>query len=196
MGTYRPEFLEALKLLAEAFGEVVAAGYPRPVLVGGAVVEFYTGGAVVSGDFDVVTEAQRELEEALLRRGFQRPSAPGVLRRGVLHPALQIGVEVVSGALFDGAADETRVQLVPFTSGEVAIPPVEDMIADRIGQFCANPAGHGEMLEQAIILYQIAISSLESGLDREYLDLRIRQDTSGTYGLQFLVERADEADHG
>ena len=34
------------------------AGYPRPILVGGAAVEFYTGGAVVSGDFDIVTPAE------------------------------------------------------------------------------------------------------------------------------------------
>jgi hypothetical protein len=57
MATYRPEIVEALNLLAAAFNDVVAAGYARPVLVGGAAVEFYTGGAVVSGDFDVVTAA-------------------------------------------------------------------------------------------------------------------------------------------
>jgi hypothetical protein len=66
MNTYRPEYLEALRLLADAFGDVVGAGFMRPVLVGGAAVEFYTGSAVVSGDFDVVTDAQRELEQALL----------------------------------------------------------------------------------------------------------------------------------
>ncbi len=55
---YRREFVEALVLLADAFERVVASGHARPVLVGGAAVEFYTGGAVVSGDFDVVPDAQ------------------------------------------------------------------------------------------------------------------------------------------
>ena len=195
MATYRPEFLEALKLLAAAFEEVVSGGYKRPVLVGGAAVEFYTGGAVVTGDFDVVTDAQQELEQALLRQGFERPAGPGVLLRGVIHPRLKIGVEVVSGALFDGAADETRLRMIPFDAGEVAIPPVEDMIADRIGQYQANPAGHREMLEQAIILYRIATSDLEGALDRAYLDRRIRQETLEECGLQFLIENVDGPDH-
>jgi len=49
MDTYRPEFLNALRLLGEAFDDVVKAGHGRPVLVGGAAVEFYSGGALVEG---------------------------------------------------------------------------------------------------------------------------------------------------
>lgn len=88
MTTYRSEFVAALALLAEAFDDVVAAGYERPIIVGGAAVEFYTGGAVASGDFDVLTAGQKELEAALLHRGFVRPSGPGVLTRGLYHPQL------------------------------------------------------------------------------------------------------------
>ncbi|HVH79811.1 MAG TPA: hypothetical protein VM782_10500, partial [Stellaceae bacterium] len=112
MSTYRQEFVAALQLLADAFDEIVAAGYERPIIVGGAAVEFYTGGAVASGDFDVLTAGQAELEAALLRRGFQRPSGRGVLTRGLYHPELGIGFEVVSGHLFDGASDRSRTQPV------------------------------------------------------------------------------------
>ncbi|HEY6334416.1 MAG TPA: hypothetical protein VI113_00900 [Alphaproteobacteria bacterium] len=195
MSTYRPEFLDALTLLAEAFDDVVAAGCGRPVLVGGAVVEFYTGGAVVSGDFDVVTPARHELEQALLRRGFERPSGPQMLMRGLLHRKLQIGVEVVSGTLFDGNADEDRMRLIAFGRSEVAMPAIEDMIADRLGQYSSNETGHREMLEQAIILYRIATSSLEISVDREYLSRRIEQETLRTYGLKFLIEQANVPDH-
>ncbi|HXQ52295.1 MAG TPA: hypothetical protein VN754_07540 [Candidatus Binataceae bacterium] len=195
MATYRTEFVEALKLLAGAFAEIMRAGHKRPVIVGGAAVEFYTGGSIVSGDFDVVTDATRELEEALIARGFRRPSGAGALLRGVFHPSLGIGVEVVSGELFDGAADEARVRLVTLdTEGEpVAVPAVEDMIADRMGQFCANPAAHGEMLTQAIVLYRIAKLDVETPLDEDYLDQRIGYETAGTYSLRFLSEKADEA---
>jgi hypothetical protein len=124
-----------LKLLAQAFNDVITAGYSSPIIVGGAAVEFYTGGAVTSGDFDIVTDAQRELENALLVRGFVRPSGPGALVRGLHHPTLGIGVEIVSGALFDGASDENRVVLVTAEGGEIAFPPIEDLIADRMGQF-------------------------------------------------------------
>jgi hypothetical protein len=119
VSVYRPEFVAALALLAEAFDEVVAVGYDRPIIVGGAAVEFYTGGAVVSGDFDVLTAAQAELESALIRRGFVRPNAPGMLLRGLYHPELAVGFEVVSGHLFDGAAERTRTRVVPIKAGAV-----------------------------------------------------------------------------
>jgi hypothetical protein len=186
VSTYRPEFVGALELMAEAFDEVVAAGFERPIIVGGAAVEFYTGGAVVS---------QRELEAALLRRGFERPAGPGTLLRGVHHSSLGIGVEVVSGQLFDGAADKMRVRVVSVGSSEVRLPPVEDMIADRMGQFAAPDLGDQLMLRQAIILYRIARRNLEDPLDQDYLDSRIRQETLGHYDLGFLAEKADEADH-
>ncbi|HEV2545924.1 MAG TPA: hypothetical protein VGU20_01165 [Stellaceae bacterium] len=190
---YRPEFVDALKLLAGAFDEVVQAGFSRPVLVGGAAVEFYTGGAVVSGDFDVVTPAaQDELESALLRRGFVRPEGVGVLKRGLHHPTLGMGVEVVSGYLFNGASDESRVKLVTLEGAlAVAFPPVEDLIADRMGQFGATGKDL-EMLEQAVILYKIASYSLASVLDAAYLDRRIKQETLGVYSLEFLIEQADD----
>src|SRR5258708_733620 len=57
-GVFRLEFIEALRLLALACEEVATRGYERPVLVGGAAVEFHTGGAVASGDFDFVSEEQ------------------------------------------------------------------------------------------------------------------------------------------
>ena len=46
---YRKEFLDGLNLIAEAVAEIVALGLPSPVLVGGAVVELYTGSAVMTG---------------------------------------------------------------------------------------------------------------------------------------------------
>jgi len=57
---FRKAFVDALNLLAVAFDRVVEEGYERPVLVGGGAVEFYTSGAIVSGDFDVVTGAEPE----------------------------------------------------------------------------------------------------------------------------------------
>jgi hypothetical protein len=195
VNTYRPEFVEGLSLLAEAFDEVVAAGYERPIIVGGAAVEFYTGGAVASGDFDVLTAGRAELEAALIRRGFQRPAGPGVLLRGLYHPRLGIGFEVVSGHLFDGASDRTRTRFVSLETGEVRFPPVEDMIADRMGQFAAPDRGDGEMLAQAVVLFRIARTNLEDPMDTEYLDARIKQETVGSYDLRFLIEKADEADN-
>lgn len=70
---------------------VEANGFARPVLVGGAAVEFYTGGAVVSGDFDIVAGSLGPIEAALIELGFVRENRQGHLLRGLYHPALLIG---------------------------------------------------------------------------------------------------------
>ena len=50
---YRPEFEAALRLFARVSEAMVARGLSRPILVGGAAVEYYSGSAVTTGDFDI-----------------------------------------------------------------------------------------------------------------------------------------------
>src|SRR5258708_37483996 len=179
---YRKEFVEALRLLAPAFERLVAAGQPRPVLVGGAAVEFYTGSAVVSGDCDGVTEAQDAFEAILLDLGFVREKRHGRLLRGLYHQDLEMGVEVVSGRLFDGACDETRIRLVDIRDGQrIAMAPVADLIADPLGQYCAPKARGPAARDQAIKLYQLA-----EDVDESYLDLPIQDETQNEYDIEYL----------
>jgi hypothetical protein len=168
---------------------VVAAGHARPVLVGGGAVEFYTGGTITSGDFDLVTGAQSALEAALVEVGFRREDRAGRLLRGLYHPTLAIGVEVVSGTLFDGSTDRGRILIVEIGGHELALPPVEDMIADRMGQHAATSRGVPEMLQQAVALFLLA-----EEVDQTYLDRRIRDETVGRFGLaDLLLQAADDA---
>jgi hypothetical protein len=186
VSVFRPEFIEALSLLAQACDDLAAKGYERPVLVGGAAVEFHTGSAVVSGDFDFVTEEQRAFEAALIAHGFRREDRAGRLLRGLYHPELDLGVEVVSGALFDGRSDLRRVQLVELANGKsVAIAPVEDLIADRMGQYVSTDNRIPEMLDQAVKLFQLA-----DEVDEAYLAARIRDETNGVVDLAYLKEMA------
>jgi hypothetical protein len=185
---FRKEFIQALELLARAFERVVQAGHTRPILVGGAAVEFYTGGAVVSGDFDIVAPADVALENALLAEGFKREDRPGWLLRGFYHPELAMGVEIVGRSLFDGHADEARVLVVDVSAGAaVSVVSIEDLIADRMGQFSSTATGVNEMLEQAIRLLQLA-----RPMDEDYLNRRIKTETSGAYDLRFLQAKAEE----
>jgi hypothetical protein len=186
VSVFRPEFVEALTLLARACDEVVARGYERPVLVGGGAVEFHTGGALMSGDFDFVTVEQRAFEEALISYGFRREDRAKRLLRGLYHPELSLGVEVVSGTLFDGRSDVGRVQLIEIVDEKaVAIAPVEDMIADRMGQYVSTESRVPAMLDQAIKLFQLA-----DRLDEGYLNDRIRDETAGELDLTYLKEQA------
>ena len=63
--------------------------------------------------------------------------------------------------------------------GKVAILSVEDLIADRVGQFASGTAR--DRIDQARTLFQ-----LHSTLDRVYLERRIREETMGDYGVEAL----------
>lgn len=147
------------------------------MLVGGAAVELYSSSAVNTGDFDIVTPRQQWFEEILQRQGFVKPAGPGMATRGWIHPDLKLGFEIVSSSLLDGLADRERILFLDFgTEGRAAIISVEDIIADRMGQFASGAAP--EMREQARSLLV-----LHSDLDRAYLDRRIREETGGDYGI-------------
>lgn len=158
-----------------------ATGQPRPILVGGAAVEYWSGSAVSTGDFDLCSPVQPELEAILQDHGFVRPSGAGVATRGWLHPGLSLGFEVVGSTPLDGSVDRDRIPLIKnFMPGlTFAILGVEDLIADRMGQFASGTAP--DRVDQARLLFQ-----LHPGLDLDYLDRRIREESSGDYGVENL----------
>jgi hypothetical protein len=178
---WRPEFLDALHMLARVSEGMAARGLPRPVLVGGGAVEFYTGSAVMTGDIDVTSPVQPELEEELQKLGFVRPSGPGKSTRGWIHPDLGLGFEVVGNSPMGDTPDEVRVRLVHPIGGEpgLRVLSLEDMIADRMGQYASGTAR--DMLEQSRKLLPLV-----SKANRDYLDRRIRTETGGDYGVEDL----------
>lgn len=178
---WRPEFLDALRLLARLSERMAKRGLPRPVLVGGGAVEFYTGSAVMTGDIDVTSPVRPELEEELRELGFVRPMGPGKSTRGWVHPDLGLGFEVVGNVPMIDTADEVRVRLLRPIGDEPAmrILSLEDMIADRMGQYASGTAR--DMLEQARMLLPLV-----SKANRDYLDARIRTETLGDFGVNDL----------
>ncbi len=118
--------------------------------------------------------------------GFRKEDRPGHLLRGLYHPTLRIGVEIVSGSLFDGRTDRTRLLMVDIDGHTLALPPVEDLIADRMGQYASDERGRSDMLQQAVALFRLV-----RGTDDAYLDKRIREETVNQFGLTDLRRKAD-----
>lgn len=178
-GPWRPELLEALRLLARISEALAARGEPRPILVGGGAAEYYSGSALMTGDIDLTSPIQAELEAEMRLHGFVKPSGPGKLTRGWIHPALGLGFEIVASSPFRGG--QVRIVLVDDLAPEAAfaILSVEDLIADRMGQYASGTAP--EMLGQARELFR-----LHPGLDRDYLDRRIREESFGDHGIEDL----------
>lgn len=182
MSIYRPEFEAALTTFAKVSEKVEAAGFQRPVLVGGAAVEFYSGSMIATGDFDVVTARSDIFERTLLEHGFVKPSGRGMLTRGWIHPDLKLGFEVVGSSLLEGHADRDRVMLIDVSGEQFAIISVEDLIADRMGQYHSGTAP--EMLGQAQTLFR-----LYQDADCSYLERRIREETANDYGVADLQSK-------
>jgi hypothetical protein len=177
---HRPEFEAALRAFARATEAMRKRGFEAPVLVGGAAVELYTASTITTGDFDLVTGREDAFEEILLQQGFSCPPGPGHTPTGWVHADLGLGFEIVSRSLLDGKADRDRIRLFAFEpDGVIAVISVEDMIADRMGQYASGSAP--DMLDQAQILL-----TLHPGVDLAYLERRIREETAGEQGIASL----------
>lgn len=179
MSLYRPEFEAALRLFSAMSQEMAEAGYSRPVLVGGAAVEFYSGSAINTGDFDLCTPRQAKFEAIMQAHGFVRPSGPGKATRGWIHPELALGFEIVASVPMDGSVSRDHILLIEdfAEEGGFAVISVEDLIADRMGQYASGSAP--EMLGQAR-----ALLLLHPEADMDYLQARVRQETGGSHGVE------------
>ena len=182
MSAYRPEFEAALRLFARVSEAMKKRGFQAPILVGGAAVEIYSLSAINTGDFDIVTGAQDAFEGELQKAGFVRPSGAGKATRGWVHPELALGFEVVSSTLLDGMAERGRIELLDFApDGEISVVSIEDIIADRMGQYASGSAP--DMKEQARRLF-----ILHNEADIDYMEKRIRFESGGDYGVADLED--------
>jgi hypothetical protein len=93
-----------------------------PILVGGAAVELYTGGAYTTGDLDFVGGVSPEAAMALENAGFRREG------RHWIHDRGGIFVE------FPGSAVERHERVVVVKVGDASVLALspEDMIVDRL----------------------------------------------------------------
>ena len=110
-----------------------------------------------------------------------RPEFEAALR---LLARISKAMDDVSDTLLDGMADRAMVQIVELgEEGRVAVIAPEDIIADRMGQYASGSAP--DMLGQARALFAIC-----EGLDMDYMQRRISEETGGAYGVQDLQDKA------
>ena len=162
-------FSACLALVSKAASELSRLHGSEVVLVGGAAVVVYTKGLFHSGDFDLVTSADERFIRILLDTGFREDTGPGKLKNRYYHPDHpDFTVQLVNGPLFDGRTDRLRLLEVNVHAGTgIMLPPIEDMIADRLAQYAAGPTDPSR-LEQARALF-----SLAKAIDHDYLIKRV-----------------------
>jgi hypothetical protein len=93
-----------------------------PVLVGGAAVELYTGGAYRTGDLDFVGRIPSEVSRLLAVAGFRKRG------RHWIHEEAQIFIEIPA-AEFDR---EVRVDAIRIDDWTVVLLSPEDVLVDRL----------------------------------------------------------------
>ena len=78
-------------------------------------------------------------------------------------------------------AERERVRQVALEpDGTIEVLSIEDMIADRVGQYASGTAN--DRLDQARALF-----ALFPDVDRAYLERRIRYESAGDHGLEILT---------
>ena len=176
---YRPEFEAALRLFARVSEAMHRRGFQRPILVGGAAAEVWSLSAINTGDFDLCTFRQDALEEEMQKLGFVRPAGAGQMLKGWVHPELKLGFEVVADTPMDGHVDADPIRLVRPVGGVelFRIISVEDLIADRMGQYASRTAP--DRIDQARLLL-----ALHPEAELDYLERRIREESMGDYGVE------------
>lgn len=93
-----------------------------PVLVGGAAVELYTGGAYTTGDLDFVGQVPPSVDSALTRAGFRKEG------RHWINEIEEIFIEFPGSAV---AAGEKTATIVVDGIHVLTLSP-EDMLVDRL----------------------------------------------------------------
>src|ERR1700719_273267 len=91
---WRDNLVDALQLLGQAAARL-PFGVPDPILCGASAVALYTGDLWPVGELQVVAADTRPLTAELLAGRLRRAPRPSNLGRGLWHPQLQIGADVI-----------------------------------------------------------------------------------------------------
>lgn len=175
--TLREDFYAALVQLAKATTYYQEKTNNKVVIVGGAATALLTDGSFNSNDFDMVASIDNEFNNAMLHFGFRKEDRSGKLRVGWYHPNHEnYGFQLVTPPLFEGRTSYDRLIKLYIDNNEINLPPIEDMIADRLAQQETASKTDESRLKQAEVLFQFAQKLSEPKLDLEYLKKRIMEE--------------------
>lgn len=138
----------------------------RPILVGGAAVEFYTLGGYATRDLDLVLRGRDKAKGVLEENGFIRHQGS----RHWYHEDLDLALEIPDEYL---AGSEEKVLTLEIEDTEVFIIGIEDLILDRIAAFKFWSSGMDGQWAARLIAIQ------GDEVDWNYLEQRAEQEDLG-----------------
>jgi len=80
-----------------------------------------------------------------------------------------------------GKTDRSRIAVFKIGTDQVDVIPIEDLIADRLGQALSGTVPRKDLIDQARKLFELGES-----IDRDYLNRRIVEETVNQADIGFL----------
>jgi hypothetical protein len=136
----------------------------RPILVGGAALEFYTLGSYLTLDVDLVIRGRDQAQKVLSAMGFTR--GPG--EKSWYSDDLELSVEIPDDTL---AGSMDRLTIVDLNNNlTVYVIGIEDLIIDRLNAYkWWKSLSDGEWAVAIMVVHF-------DELDFEYLSLRSKEE--------------------
>ena len=183
-------FHAALTLLGRAVNRL-PFGVTEPVLVGCSALELYSGGAWRYGELELVINKPRALNAALMAEGFRWTDRPRHLTRGLWHPHLQIGAEIVAHELPDGATDPVATITVELDASEetgsepirLRVIGIEDLVTQLASEWVEDGGSCVELAQQMRTLMELGQAGVGGPLRIDYLRHRLASVTAGEVDL-------------
>lgn len=162
---------------------------------GGLSVEFYTDGQYTTQDIDIITVAEKELNQVLLNLGFRK------IGKYWEHERLELILELVANIPYDGIFKEPT-QAITDDGFKIFFNNVNDILMDRIRGFIHwNFQQYGKWIIQLIRYHreELDFPYLEKNLDEQeqkvlsqFIDIadkKINNLTLGFYLKQLLDDQ-------
>jgi hypothetical protein len=200
---WRHSFVGALRLLGQAVTRL-PFGVPDPILCGASAVALYTGDLWSVGELQVIAADTRPLTAELFAAGFRLTQRPLYLGRGLWHPQLQIGADVIEDHASLASAESLNVLTVtddwPLAErgrGELAsikVIDIEDLIAEQAADWLARRMPTGEVTTKSWVLVALAQRGVGGRFRGEYLQRRLAWETNGEVAFDASPAKDDLAD--
>jgi len=198
---WRANFIDVLQLLGQATARL-PLGAPDPVLCGDAAVEFYTGSLWPTANLAVYAPDPRPLTAELFALGFRWTEQPHHAGRGLWHPDLLSGIDIVEDRAPLAPAELSNVLSVVTdldhldrTQVTIKVLGIEDLIAEQIAGWLARRAPSGEAAALVDALVELARTGVGGTFRAGYLQRRLAWQTGGEVVFE-TASRSGASAHG
>jgi hypothetical protein len=200
---WRDDFVGALLFLGLAAARL-PFGVPDPILCGASAVALYTGNLWPIDELQVIAADTRPLTAELFAVGFRWTQRPLYRGKGLWHPKLQIGADVIEDRALLASAERLNVlsvtvdwPLAERAGGELAsikVIGIEDLIVQQAAAWLARRVPTGEVTTKSRALVTLAQSGVGGRFRGEYLQRRLAWETNGEVAFDASPSRDDLAD--